>query len=71
MESCLHSKVCGWCWNTKSCIPGNEKRPLAPCLGGRHAFGILKDTFNPLNNDNVKITRQNVQGAQLTTITTN
>lgn len=68
-ESCLNSKVCGWCWNTSSCIPGNAAGPLAPCLRGRFEFRSPSDSFNPLNTDNVKITRQNVQGAQLTTIT--
>ena len=68
-ESCLNSKVCGWCWATKSCIPGNGSGPLAPCMRGRFEFGAPKNTWNPHNTDKVKITRQNIQGAQLTTIT--
>ena len=68
-ESCLNSKVCGWCWTTKSCIPGNDKGPLAPCLRGRFEFGSPRNTWNPLSTDNVNISRQNINGAQLTTIT--
>lgn len=65
----MNSKVCGWCWSTQSCIPGNDKGPSAPCLRGRYEFGSPKETWNPLNTDNVNIVRQNINGAQLTTIT--
>jgi len=68
-ETCLNQKSCGWCWATNSCIPGNDKGPLAPCLRGRYEYSSPQDTWNPLDTNDINISRMNVAGAQLTTIT--
>jgi len=65
----LNQKSCGWCWSSNNCIPGNNLGPLAPCLRGRYEFTSPQATFNPLETNNVNISRQNIGGAQLTTIT--
>lgn len=43
--------------------------PTAPCLRGTFIFSSPSNDWNPLTNQNVDVTRSNVQGAQLTTIT--
>ena len=59
---------CGWCASSKQCIPGNNLGPLAPCLRGSFKFTAPNSVWNPLSTNNVKILRNNVGGAQLTTI---
>ncbi len=68
-EVCLKQRSCGWCASSFSCISGNNLGPLAPCLRGRFEYVAPKDTWNPLDTDNVDITRKQIGSAQLTTFT--
>jgi hypothetical protein len=64
----MKSGGCGWCASSKSCIPGNNLGPLAPCIRGSFKFSAPGQDWNPLSHNNVKVTRNNVGGAQLTTV---
>jgi len=64
----LHQGSCGWCGSSGSCIPGNNLGPLAPCLRGTYVFSSPDANWNPLQTNNVQVRRDNVGGAQLTTI---
>jgi hypothetical protein len=68
-EACQSQKSCGWCWSSLNCIPGNNLGPLAPCLRGKYEYTAPEANWNPLESNNVNISRQNIGGAQLTTIT--
>jgi len=65
----MHQGSCGWCGSSNQCISGNTMGPTAPCLRGTFIFSSPSNDWNPLTNQNVDVTRSNVQGAQLTTIT--
>ena len=67
-EVCMKAGGCGWCASSKQCIPGNNLGPLAPCIRGSFKFTAPNGDWNPLSTDKVKITRNNVGGAQLTTV---
>jgi len=64
----MKSGGCGWCASSNSCIPGNNLGPLAPCMRGQFKFTAPNSQWNPLNTENVSISRSNVNGAQLTTV---
>ena len=68
-EVCQKQRACGWCASSLSCISGNNLGPLAPCLRGRFEFSAPKDNWNPLETDNVNVSRKQVGLAQLTTFT--
>jgi hypothetical protein len=70
-EVCLGQKACGWCWSSNNCIPGNNLGPLAPCLRGRFEYTSPAENWNPLETNNVSVSRQAIGGAQLTTISAN
>ena len=67
-EVCLKQRSCGWCASSKSCISGTNLGPLTLCRG-RFEYTAPKDNWNPLNTDNVNITRRQVGPAQLTSFT--
>ena len=66
-EVCLKQRSCGWCASSHSCLSVNNLS-LNPCLRGRIEYSAPKDTWNPLETDNVNISRKQVGPAQLTTI---
>jgi hypothetical protein len=67
-EACMNQKQCGWCASSNSCIPGNANGPNVPCLRGTYLYTQPNGFWNPLPTDNVNISRQEIGGAQLTTI---
>lgn len=68
-EVCMAQKSCGWCASSNDCILGNNLGPLAPCLRGKFQFTEPQANWNPLETKEVNISKQNINGAQLTTIT--
>jgi len=68
-QACMHQGNCGWCLSSNKCIPGTKAGPLEDCLRGNYLFTAPNADWNPVSNPNVKVQRQQVVGAQLTTIT--
>jgi hypothetical protein len=68
-EVCLKQRSCGWCASSNTCIAGNNLGPLARCLRGRFEYTAPKENWNPLDTDNVNVSRRQVGPAQLTNFT--
>lgn len=69
-EACFMAQGCGWCASSNSCIIGNNLGPLAPCLRSSYVFTSPAQDWNPYDHDQIETKRQNVMGAQLSTVIT-
>ena len=70
-ELCVKQSSCGWCGSNVSCIKGSNLGPQAPCNRGQFFFTAPDRNWNPLSHENVSISRKEILGAQLTTLTDN
>ena len=59
---------CGWCASSNSCIAGNSLGPTAPCLRSSYMFTSPAQDWNPLDHDMIETKRENILGAQLSTV---
>lgn len=70
-SACMNQGSCGWCMGEGTCVAGNAKGPVnnKDCLRGKYVFEEPNKDWNPVTIPNTRLTRSNVLGAQLTTIT--
>lgn len=70
-QACVAQGNCGWCMGSGSCINGNKTGPITEtdCMRGKYVFEAPNADWNPVTKfANSKLSRQNIMGAQLTTI---
>jgi hypothetical protein len=71
-QACVAQGNCGWCMGSGSCVDGTKKGPITEndCMKGKYVFDAPNKDWNPLIKiANTKLARNNIMGAQLTTIT--
>ena len=61
---CIHQSSCGWCGSYSSCILGNAKGPLEPCVKSTYIYSGGLSGSQP-----AKIINENVGNIQLTVAT--
>ena len=54
-NQCVHNSGCGWCGSSNSCIPGNNRGPLANCLRSTYLFTTPSKDWNPLKAGTINI----------------
>ena len=60
-EACSKSSGCGWCSNSKTCIPRDADGPLLPCQVGAFKFQNPPKDWNLFPEDeDVKIIKQKI-----------
>jgi hypothetical protein len=65
-EACKSQGACGWCGASSACVPGNASGPKLPCLRGTYEFQEPKQNWNPLETDDISVSRSVVGGMQVT-----
>lgn len=61
-SDCIHQSSCGWCGCSNSCILGNSKAPLQPCLKSSFVFSPTYPNRSP----QTKVGNDQVGGVSLT-----
>lgn len=65
-SDCVNNKNCGWCGDSRTCIPGNASGPLASCARASYHFTAPQGAWNPMNAGTINI---NTEGRTILTHT--
>ena len=68
-SQCVHNSNCGWCGSTGTCIPGNNRGPLANCLRSTYLYTAPSQNWNPLKAGTININAVDTKGKSVLRIT--